>query len=215
MKYFKIEEALVYHSVAREYSPMEGNEILMREIKDIATFHPCWVLCPHHTGLMSDAKTIISMMISRGVKAARLFPMNYDFSLVEWICGDLLSLLEEHRIPVFINIEETNWKEIYEVCNLHPYLPLIITEVGAQPQYIYPLFERFDNLYLEISCYLINRGIEDISQRFGAKRLIFGSGMPVRDPGSVLTTVRYSDVSEKGKNLIAGGNLRQLLESVR
>ena len=39
-----IEEALVYHTVARDGHPPLGNSILMEEIKNIPELHPVWVM---------------------------------------------------------------------------------------------------------------------------------------------------------------------------
>lgn len=212
MEYVNIEQALVHHAVAEEYAPSVGNEMLMKEIKDTAQLRPCWVLLPHHAGMMPEPEKLIRDMLDRGVSAARLFPKSYDFPLSEWASGRLLAVLEEHRIPVFVRLDETSWQEIHEVCSHHRQLRLIVSEATSRAQSMYPLFEKFENLYLEISAYAVNRGLEEISQKFGARRLIFGSGMPVRAPGSALTRLAYAGTSEEEKRQIAGGNLRQLLE---
>ena len=49
MKYCGIESAMVYHSLASEYSPAVGNQMLMEEIKDFPFFMGVWVgFAPSH-----------------------------------------------------------------------------------------------------------------------------------------------------------------------
>ena len=52
-------------------------------------------------------------------------------------------------------------------------------------------------------------------REFGAERLLFGSFLPVSDPLVPIGMVLDADLSEEEKRLIAGDNLRRLLEGVR
>lgn len=225
MKYFNIIEALVYHSLAREYSARTGNEKLLEEIKPYTQLHPCWVVVPHYTGEMLPPKEIIKEMINKGVKVVRLFPAESDnrFSLADWCSGEFLSLLETYRIPVlielpgFLDIKGTNWEEVRSVCDNYPELPIILcgTNYYRFNRFLYPLLEKFSNLYCETSGYQAHRGLEEIANKYGANRLIFGSNMPVYTPGPAVMMLTYANLSFKEKELIAGKNLRRLLEEVK
>ena len=52
---------------------------------------------------------------------------------------------------------------------------------------------------------------QEITRRFGAKRLLFGSGLPVTEAGTSIAQIAYADISDADKRLIAGDNLRALL----
>ena len=55
MDYAGIDDALVYHSLAKEYVPMLGNRQLMDEISGHERLHPCWVVMPNGTGAQGNS----------------------------------------------------------------------------------------------------------------------------------------------------------------
>jgi predicted TIM-barrel fold metal-dependent hydrolase len=67
------------------------------------------------------------------------------------------------------------------------------------------------HLYVETSYYTVHRGIEKLCGTFGPERVLFGTGMPRRDPGAAITALAYSLIDDEARALVAGGNLRRLL----
>lgn len=217
MKYYGIDDALVYHSLAKEYNPTFGNQLLAESTRGVANLHGCWVLLPHFTGEMPPPSDVVKAMIENGIKAARLFPggSGQAFSLSSWSCGDLFVTLEEHRIPVFIDKDLIEWDQVVTLCKAYKKLPLVLSEVWYKDnRYLYPLFEQFPNLYISLSRFIGHQCLEDICQRYGAGHLLFGSKMPVFTPGPVLSMITYAEISEEEKADIAAGNLRRLLQEV-
>jgi len=218
MRYYGIGRALVYHAMAREYDAASGNRKLMDEIKGIPEFVPLWVIMPHHTGEFPDPEKLKQLMKENEVRAATIFPAvsEHNYSMEEWCCGELLSMLETCRVPLFISLDQTDWNEINRLCSAYPELRLVITNVNYRiDRLLYPLLERHPNLYVETSGYKNHRGIEEICSRFGAGRLLFGSGMPVYSGGAAVASILYSEIGEEEKKKIAGRNLEMLLEGVR
>src|SRR5688572_28948638 len=64
-----IAEALVYHGMALDGHPYEGNQRLLREIAAHPRLHPCWVLLPT-AGEMPPPGELVAQMRARGVRAA-------------------------------------------------------------------------------------------------------------------------------------------------
>ncbi|MEK7400394.1 MAG: amidohydrolase family protein [Candidatus Poribacteria bacterium] len=212
MDYAGIGRALVYHSIAREYSPMFGNRKLMDEIRGNERFYPCWVVMPDSTDEMPNPEALVKEMKQSNVKCARMFPTEHLFSLSDWSCGNLLKELERNGIVLIIELDHIGWDGIDSLCGRYPKLPVIITNLNYRiNRYLYPLLEKHKNLLIETSGYQVHSGIEDVCSRFGARRLIFGSRMPFWTPGPAVTLVEYSLISQKEKALIAGGNLSRLL----
>jgi len=213
MDYAGIDDALVYHSLAREYDSMLGNRQLMDEISGYERLQPCWVLMPHGTGEMPRPEVLVREMLERGVKAARLFPSDHLFSLSDWCSGELLGELENRGIVVIIEIDQIGWDGLHGLCSRFPNLSVIIANLSYRVnRYLYPLLEKFKNLYVETSGYQIHRGVEALCARFGVERLVFGTRLPYFTPGPAITMVQYSLISAKEKEMIAGGNLRRLLD---
>ncbi|MDO8685244.1 MAG: hypothetical protein Q7J78_01075, partial [Clostridiales bacterium] len=151
MKYYGIVKALTYHSMAREYSPAFGNNLLMDEIKDYPFLYPVWVVMHHHTAEFPEPKKLARQLKENNIRAVRMFPAVSDqnYSISEWNCGELLSMLEKSRIPLMLGFDQLTWNELHELCREHPELNVILTGVNYRiDRNLYALFEKFDNLFV-------------------------------------------------------------------
>lgn len=210
LQHFGIARALCYHALAKEYSPAEGNRALLEDRRP--WLEPCWVAMPHHTGELPAPQELLRQMHEADVRAVRLFPKEHNWRLREWAAGELLAVLAEARIATLLDADQTDWDEVDAICAAHPGLPLILLRPNYRAaRFLYPLFERHANLRIEFSLYQVHRGIEEICQRFGAERLVFGSALPTFSPGGPVAMVTYADVNERDKEAMAGGTLARLL----
>jgi len=222
MHYCAIDDALVYHSLSKYYEPATGNREILESVKRHPMLHPSWVLLPSQTSEMLQPDDIAREMVDNNVHAARLFPRLHNF-LLEQSLYDLLAVLTNHRIPLFIDCGNLHWSEkcipwaeIRRVCENFPELPVVLIRIGiGDNRMLYPLLEAAQNLYIEISYYQTHDGLEQICKRFGPERLLFGSDMPIFAPGPPVTMVMHADVPKETKRLIAGDNLRNLLGNVK
>jgi hypothetical protein len=217
MKTAGIEEALVYHIVARDGYPPDGNSMLMEQIKDFKELHPAWVVLPHHTGEMPLPDELLRQMKKNNVKAVRVYPkLNYhSFSISEWCAGDLLSALEEERVPLIVDLDAVSWEEVHTILVNHQHLPVIsATCTYRNNRYIYPLLEKHKNLFIELSRFMGAGTIEDMVKRFGSYNLLFGTNMPQYSGTAAVAFLTYSDIDQKAKQAIAGENLSNLLQKV-
>ena len=71
------------------------------------------------------------------------------------------------------------------------------------------------NIYLEISNLVAPDLLTYTVNHLGPDRLLFGSFLPVSDPFVPISLIGEAPLSLTDKQLIAGGNLRRLLEAVR
>jgi len=195
MEYYGIYKALVYHTMAREYSPAVGNDLLMEEIKPYSCLEPVWAVMPHHTGEFPPPDLLISKMRKNKVRAVTMFPSaaDHDYSLAEWNSGELLSALEKNGILLIIGLEQfTSWNDIHDLCSRYRQLNIIITNLNYRvDRNLYPLLKKFDNLYIEISGYKVHQGIEEICRAFGANRMIYGSNSPLFTAAASICLLNY------------------------
>jgi hypothetical protein len=215
MDYVGIDQALVYHTWAREYSPAEGNMRLLQEIAGCERLSPCWVVMPHHTAEFPPPAQLLSTMISQGVKAVRIFPSGtwHNWSLREWSSKPLFSELACLHIPLFVSFREISWDEIYTLGKTYPDLPLVVTEVRyEESRKFYPLMEELQNLHIDLSWTIVHLGLEDAVARFGPTRFLFGSRTPIFSAGPALCYLQYANLTDEVKAMIAGRNLRRLLD---
>ena len=216
MQHYGIGKALVYHSLAKEYSPVMGNELLQEEIKGHPSLYPVFVVMHHHTQEFPRPDELIRSMRASGVKAVRMFPGQgeQNYSLAQWNCGELFTVLQEYRIPVMLGLDSTDWNGFYDLLSSYPRLNVIMTQADYRiDRNLYSILDKFDNLFIEIMGYKVHSGIEEICRRFGAHRLIFGSGMPVYS-GAAVCMVTYARISAEEKMQIASGNLERLTGGV-
>lgn len=219
MKWYGINKALVYHSMAREYCPTVGNEMLMQEIKEYDDIlYPVWVVMHHHSGEFPEPDVLAKKMKDNNVKAVCMFPSDKDqnYSISEWNCGELFSMIEKFSIPLFMSFDQLTWDRLYELCSNHPKLKIILTGVNYRAdRNLCALFKLFPNIYVETSGYKVHNGIEEICEKFGATRLIFGSGLPLFSGGAAVSMINYARISKKERQMIAYENIESLLGGVQ
>jgi hypothetical protein len=217
-----ISGALVHHGLGRDYDPPAGNDALLSELDVPAptpgtpALVPCVTLLPPDTAEFPPLTEYLPALIHQGVRGARLYPKSHNFSLEEWCAGELLSSLERHCLPVSIDLAETNWSAIHSVCAAHPALPVIVTRVNYRNErFLYPLWRQHPRLHVEISLFQGHRGLEEVVERYGPERLLFGTGLPFFTAGGPIMMVARADVGDDARGAIAGGNLQRLIEGVR
>ena len=218
-----IAEALVYHASASGYNPGVGNATLAAEISGTPRLHGCWVVFPHHTGEMPAPNRLVESALATGIRAVRMFPMRHRFLLADWSAGELLEKLNEHRLPLFLDYERTHWGEnvvdyssVFRICKDFPALPLILVREGIGSRVTSTPCSKNSTTYtLKSPITSLPAGLEDISRRFGAKHLLFGTGLPTYEAGPVISMLLCSEISSEQKRLVAGDNLRSLFNAVR
>jgi hypothetical protein len=152
------------------------------------------------------------------VKAARIFPKTHNFPLAAWCIGGLCEWLASRRMPLFIWHTELDWKSMYELARAFPKLQIVVETQTQKILYhtrpLFALMRDCRNVRLELSNFAGQGFIEYAVREFGAERLIFGSFLPVNDPLVPMGMVLDAKISEAEKALIAGGNLRRIVNEV-
>lgn len=208
---FGIEGGLVHHAWAWEWSPARGNDALLEAIEPQDRVRPCFVALPHCTREIEPVLEFARTVRAAG-GAVRIFPGKHAWSTSEWCAGALFDALQCAEVPLLVDIGEAGWEAIAGILSNHPRLPLIVLETFYRiDRQVYPLMERYPGLHLEANTYGAFMGVEGIVERFGAGRLVFGTGMPTLEPGGPMSLVAYADVSDEDRAAMAGGNLLRLL----
>lgn len=217
MDRFGIQEALVYHAFARRNAPVRGNKLASEAAATSPRLHPCWMVLPTGTGEMPPLEALEGELRRDGVRAVRMAPdvNGHMFSLARVVCGDLFDWLGRNRVPVLVEQTAVPWADIDGVMERHPDLPVVLVDVTYRiNRDLYPRLKAYPNLYVEISYMQQHRAVEDVCERFGPERLLFGSKIPVLCPSSPRHMIETAPIPEEAKAAIAGGNLRRLLADV-
>ena len=206
--------ALVHHGVARDYDPAVGNDLLLAACASDRLV-PCATLLPPATAELPPPDEHLPALLAAGVRAVRLYPRSHNFSLAPWCSGPLLEALERRRVPLTVDLVETDWEAIHGLCERYPDLPVVVTRVNyRQERFLYALWERHANLHVELSLFQGHRSLEEAVERFGPHRLLFGTGLPFFDAGGPVVMLARCEVDAAARRAMAGDNLRRLLGNV-
>lgn len=222
MDYYGISEALVYHVRQRDDSPVVGDRMLLQEIKGFPRLHGTLAVLPLQTGELGSTEEILEKMRKNDVRAFWAFPSEHKYLMTRTSLGALYDMMVERNIPLFISAKQscgglTSWHLFETMLSETPDLTLVVTEHGSwgEDRYFRPLIEKYENLYLDISQYELDGGIQDFCSKYGADRLLFGTGYPKWNPGGPILTLLHADITSKEREMIASGNLERLLRRVK
>lgn len=224
MEWCGIHGALVAHSTAKEYDPMFGNRLLMRELKKSKRLYGVWAVMPHHTGEMPEPKDTVKEMLDNGIRAAKMYPRAHRYPFTIDFCGELLRELEKNNILLMVEGGHMYNPDIFEPSNqvLLSDLDVILSRFPElnvllqasrweSTRYVYPLMKKHNRLHVELSNHQGNRAMEVYAQWFGVERVLFGTGALEKSPGAAKAFVDYCTLSDEGKRQIAAGNVARLL----
>jgi predicted TIM-barrel fold metal-dependent hydrolase len=224
-----IDEALVVHAHAQELDYRLGNGLVADAVgRAPRRLWPMATMFPTPTGRRASNPGVkyLNELLASGIRAVRLHPNPThhimdpavyapQYPLVEEVAGPLLEAMQVHRVPLFVELAQVTWPEIYGVCRNFPALPVVLLNVSyTHKRSLYGGFDAYPNLYAECSCFHAYRGVEEICEVFGPHRLLFGTRLPTYDAVAAIGMVMYSDIDPDARAAIAGGNLRRLLDGV-
>ncbi len=207
-----IDAALVYHTMARDYAPIFGNQELIKILKEEPRLFGCYVAMPHFTGEMPPPDVWLEDFNKNKFKAVKIFPQTHKFEVNSYSLDLMLNMLQAEKIPLLVDITEINFGALEFMATRYPRLPILVQKLyWDQSRQLIPLFAKLNNIHIEFSSYQGFCLPDWFWKQFGAERLLFGSEMPIKTPGAARSLIDYADISEKDKQLIAAGNLMRLL----
>lgn len=210
-----IEKAMVYHAMAAEYDMAEGNRILVEETEGHDRFLRQWCVMPKAFDEFMTPEELVAEMKAHRVKSVRLLPKTSGYSLLPHAIGSLMQAMAQCHVPVFLDVGETTWDGIYQMCRDYAENTIVITAPGYRcARQLAPILAVCPNLRVGISNYVVHDGIAAVCRHFGAERLIFESGMPISSAAAAVSLVYYAHISREEKEMIAAGNLELLLSEV-
>jgi len=212
-----IKRALVTSAVARDYDPRAGNERLLEELSlfhksDAPELAPCFVVLPPDTGEFPGGDALLRYLAEAGAQAVRVYPVSHNYGVGGRWTDSLFGPLAEAGVPVLVDVSQITMPELDGLLARHPLLALVLCRPGYRlHRWLWPLLAAHRGLYLETSLWQAHWGIESVVERFGAQRLVFGTGMPDAAPGGAVSMITYAQIADEAKAAIAGQTLAALL----
>lgn len=217
MDRFEIQQAAVWHRAMFDYDPIKGNEILTETIRGCGDrLLPVWAILPAISDMEFAPDTFFDQMKKNGVKMLKAFPLQNRYILCDVTMGDQLKAMEELKIPLYLE-PQPDYQYIYDVLKEFPNLTVILNNIGIWPsaRLIYPLLKRYPNVYLETGDMGMTHAYEQICEKFGSHRLLYGSNFPSNSPGCSLNCLLKAQISDEERENIAHRNIERLLGEVK
>jgi predicted TIM-barrel fold metal-dependent hydrolase len=213
-----IEKSLVFNSRSWLYAPVPGNDTIVQQVKYSERLMPVMVLTPLIDQEFGGRDVLTGYIRKNNIAAARLFPVDQNYTLNMWNVEKMFSLLDDIRMPVMIESREAlgnidlYFHQIYEIASNFKNTPIILLTVGYRnPRILYEMLDRCPNIYVDTSTFIAFRAIEDAVKYFGSERILFGTRMPFMEGGVSVGRLLYSDISIKDKENIAFRNITNML----
>ncbi|MBN1247427.1 MAG: amidohydrolase family protein [Anaerolineae bacterium] len=210
-----VERALVWHIAQHDAAPQTGNQMLAEAIAPYDRLTGCWTVLPNQAWEFPAPERLFQEMARAHVGALRAFPNSHKYLLNEVSMGDLLEAMVRRRVPLLLSVKRgLSWHNVYGVLADFPDLTCVICDHGCwgEDRLFRPLLERYPNVYVDTSQYLLDGGIEAFVTDYGARRILYGSGFPESYFGGMMMALKHTQIPLAAKEAIAHGNLVRLLE---
>jgi hypothetical protein len=208
---------LLSHWLGKTLSAQAGN-LLLQEMSSLLPegMYTLWTGLPLYP---EDAGPIPGMGTAyKGMHGVRIFPTSHNYVAEPWILGELCEWLKTHNLPLFIWHTEIDLRSLHALALRFPGLPIVLETQTQKILYhartLFSLMRECPNVHIETSNFVGADYLEYSVSEFGARRLLYGSFLPVNDPFVGIGMILDADIPEKDKSLIAGGNLRRMIKEV-
>ena len=224
LRRYGIERALVYDILSRELHPADGNARLRDTISRHEELMPAFSFVPGCACDFPEPEDFLTELHQHGGKAVWFFPHQQWLGPQEYLIGPYLAALEAHRVPLFYQSDITmgdprhaeKLGAVHDLCQRHPQLPVVFTAPRVRyNRALYLAMQACPNLYCDTVPFWNFNNVEHFARNLGPERVLFGSGLPHRDPGGILAMVALARLDDDSKQKIAGGNLERLLQEVK
>ena len=211
-----IEKAFAYHIVAKDGEIIDGNELLMKEIKGSERFEPQWCALPSAFGEFMSAQQLHAAMKENNIRTLRIAPKTYAHDMRPHAMGKLMDLAAQCHVPVFLDYGEATGDDLYDLCTYYPNVNFVITNTAySLNRFLGPILDNCPNLRVATGNYVVHTGLELMCKYYSAERLIFNTNLPTGSAAAAVSLVCFADISSEEKELIAHGNLENLLSEVK
>lgn len=201
MRRLGIGAAVVGSTASVWHDPINGNAEALT-VADRPGLHPCVTLVPptpeETTGL-------------DGAIAARIYPETHGFDPLDPAMDPLYEEMVERRLPLTVGLSDIGWPTLDALAASWPGLSLIVSGIGYRAlRQLAAVFRRRANLHADMVNFASHEGLEWFVRHFGAERLLFATGTPVRDPAEAVARLMWSGLSDSDRQLVGRDNAARL-----
>ena len=206
---------LVYSLAADMSGVVTGNKLLADDLKTCKSdLYGVYTLVPRFTNEIPSASDLPDIMKKAKMAAVRIAPRVHMFPAKAGVLSDYIEMCIECKIPFVLDTTCTiTTEEIYDIMERYPQLPAILTfeEIWPTDRMYRPFLAQFPNLMFDLSHMIFAGDMEELVGQFGAERFLFASRFPTMYIGGQQLQLKFAQISDEDKALIACGNLRRMI----
>ena len=221
-----ITNVIITSKLALNYDWDLGNKKLLESnlTQNIDNLYYSYVLNPD-VYFTYDFEEYLKKAYENKVRLFRPFPKKQFFYLNDFYMKKIYKILSKAKFPIMLDLKQldiTGAKyfdiDVLEhVLDENKDMPVILEASLKQcmfGRYFSPLLERFENLYLEVSGLILYDQIEHYVEKFGSKRLIFGTNSPTLPIEINTNRITLANISQADKENIAFNNLSNIIGGI-
>lgn len=215
-----IEYALVRHASIPETGAAATNNLINELLaKDCSErLYGVWSILPDSTEETLTGDSLFHAMKKNKIRALTLHPSGHRFIADPVSIGKVMEEAAECKIPFIISPDIFgSWRELY--CFVADFKDNIMicnpNHLWGSDRYFRPLLEKYATFHLDCAAYWIPEGVEILAKRYGAERILYGSGYPYYNHGSMMCAIKHANLSDAEKQLIAHGNIERIISEVK
>lgn len=203
---------LVRSSVALEYDAAEGNRRLLDAVRAHPRLLPAVVLGPLESGEHGLPSRLPASLEESGARAVWPYPCKHGWQVTGLEAASLLAELRGAALPIFVELDELDWSGIDHLAAALPDVDIVVAGIGYRTlRQALPVLDRRPRVCVDLSYTASLDGIELLVRRYGANRVLLGTGAPARDDAASWFLLDHSDLSADERRQVIGGNAARLL----
>ncbi len=224
LKETNIKKTIITNSLSLKYDSMIGNNELLELKREENVFYS-FILVPEIYDQV-DFYEYVKKIFDKGVRLFRFYPRSHLFYINDYYMEKILDFFSSKSIPIMLDLKQfdiTGNKyfaigDLEKVIAKNAHMPVILEASLKQCMFnriFFPLLEKYENLYIETSDLLLMDQIENMVEKFGPKRFIFGTGFPSKEIQISTERILDSQMDDFSKECIAFNNLDHIVRSIQ
>ncbi len=208
-----IESCAWYNAARAGQSVRAANEETIRHCKECGGV-PVLRLLPPSFEKESYSRQELEHLAKVEGAAFRIHPQKDASPIADWLYGWMIEVLEESKAPLLVSVwEYEDLSPLAEFKAKHPDLVLVLTNTNQwlNRQYV-AMVKNFPNVYIETSNTIEYYALESMAAEIGADKILFGTGMPAKEPYDRMYQMLYCELPQEDIELIAYKNFERIME---
>ncbi|MBP2356332.1 putative TIM-barrel fold metal-dependent hydrolase [Kribbella aluminosa] len=208
---FELSGALVSAMASWLHDPIGGNSEASAVAHDLADrgVVACWTAVPATAGELDSLSGLVERALDDGVAAFRIHPASHGYS--PGLLDELYEALEANRLPLCVDAAELSWPELGAIATRHPELPIVLSTLGYRKlRELWAALDGHPNVHVDLVDFAAHQGAEWLAENDLADRLLFATGLGVRDPGESIVRLAWSGLDDPTVRRVGFGNASRL-----